>query len=77
MTENSPNSAEGVQGAAAVAKNFVEEYQNSEWKRISGTDNENDHWLIKYKIEGSKTTQSVTVEKETGNIVDTNLSNSI
>lgn len=73
MTENSPNSAEGVQDAAAVAKNFVEEYQDNEWQRVIETKDKVDSWKIKYQTDEAAAAQSVTVEKETGHIVDSDL----
>ena len=73
MTENSADSADGIQHATAIVHSFVEKHREDEWQGVVGAENQISKWKIEFKTSDSKITQSATVEKESRNIVEVEL----
>lgn len=73
MSEDEENGLIGIGDATEIAQEYIEEHRDDEWERVIDTQNKSNSWKIVFLTSESNAPQTITVDKETANIVDTEL----
>lgn len=73
MSDHNIDSAEGIEEATEIAYQYVENYGDKSWEKVTDAINNTSRWKIEFQLDGHAGTYSISVEKESGNICEIDL----